>query len=210
MHATWVFLPLQHLEATQASLLALLLRLGATFCTDRCVWWFACCGNNLNGASFLGNQMRVLSNQPSGKVVLNPPDVARFAEQSQRGVAVVIAGKDILVSSKELIDHNSMMAMAGIEVNNFDPLNPTEAAECTFRGGLLEGTLALDIWHPGNSSGVDDKIDGLKSVLEYMQAHRGLRNVTDIRLTVYDEDYVATHEFTRDGLIDLRVHSPSM
>lgn len=148
--------------------------------------------------------MRVLSNTPAGKVILNPIDIVALVAQSpQKAAAVVVVGKDLIVSTA-FTDHNSMLNAAGFEVRNYELEDDCDPVLVTFRGGMTADSITFDIWHRGDQDKVGEYVDSIKSAFDFLSSHRKLKNIGSLEIAVYDTDYVQTHTFDSRGLIDER------
>lgn len=147
--------------------------------------------------------MRILSNTPEGKIVLNPPDILSLVSQShQKSAAVVVIGRDVIVSTL-YTDHNTMMAAAGFEVRNFDVEKPDPEA-ATFRGFIDLNGASFDVWHRGNQSELERHIPSIGVAYDFLSSHWKLRNVGPLEIAIYDDDYVRTHKYDHLGLADER------
>ncbi|MCZ7860979.1 hypothetical protein O9X98_06135 [Agrobacterium salinitolerans] len=147
--------------------------------------------------------MRILSNTPEGKIVLNPPDILSLVSQShQKSAAVVVIGRDVIVSTL-YTDHNTMMAAAGFEVRNFDVEKPDPEA-ATFRGVMDLNGASFDVWHRGDQNELGNHLTSIKMAYDFLSSHWRLRNVGPMEVAIYDDDYVRTHKFDELGLTDER------
>lgn len=143
--------------------------------------------------------MPVLSYSPSGKVVLNPPNVLQLVNDSpMKNAALVIRGIDVIVSTGPAT-HNEMMDAAGIQENPYD-LRDINLKEATFRGTINEGGLSFHIWNRKNKYEIDAHIDAFQAMYDFLTQHQKLRRGPSLEIVISDADYVVTHFFCRDGL----------
>lgn len=153
--------------------------------------------------------MRVLSNTPSGKLILNPQNILQIVKDSpEKSAALVVRGKDIIVSTGYTC-HNDMMDAAGIEMKNFD-LSSNNVEEATFRGGINETGVSFDIWNLNDVVDVEGCTDVLQGAYDFLAAHRKLRHASQLQISIYDDDYVLTHTFDVDGLKGVQQSAPAM
>ncbi len=153
--------------------------------------------------------MRILSNGPDGKLILNPPNIVQLVKDSpMKNAALVICGNDAVVSTGYTC-HNDMMAAAGIVETPYvlDAENTTEA---TFRGGINECGIIFHIWNENNAFEVEDHVCALQAAYDFLSQHRRLRHAPNLEIAVFDDDYVVTHHFSNAGLTDARRPSIGM
>lgn len=155
--------------------------------------------------------MKILSREPSGVVVLNPPNIVAFAAQSKHNAAaIVVSGDDLIASTSILGCHNTMMEMAGIELRNF-ALADGNPKECSLRGGIHNGNVNIDIWNKdGKPEDVEAHVENLKRLLEFLTQHEGLRHASSVALTIFDDGYIESHVFTHQGLEAIALYTPSV
>jgi hypothetical protein len=146
--------------------------------------------------------MRILSNGPGGKLILNPPSIVQLVKDSpMKNAALVIRGNDAVVSTGYTC-HNDMMDAAGIVETPYvlDAKNITEA---TFRGGINEYGIIFHIWNKNNAYEIGDHVCALQAAYDFLSQHRRLRRAPNVEIAVFDDDYVVTHHFSNMGLTDV-------
>lgn len=153
--------------------------------------------------------MRVLSNTPNGKLILNPPDIRQIiADSPRKAAALVVRGRDIIVDTTYSC-HNDMMDAASIVENSFD-LDGSNLPEATFRGGADLNNMTFHIVNEGDSAVIKDHIAQLELAFAFLKGHRKLRHIANLEIAIFDNDYVRTHTFDANGLTDERQLSPAM
>lgn len=154
-----------------------------------------------------GETMQVLSNNPSGTLVLNPPDLVSFVSRSPLGsVALVLKARDLVVNTGYTC-HNDMMAAAGMQNVELD-LEALNLDEATFRGGMNSEGVSFDIWNMDNRFAVESHQDALRTIYRFLSGHRRLAKAPPLTILVFDDDYVLTHIFDEAGLVEVRHELP--
>jgi hypothetical protein len=153
--------------------------------------------------------MRVLSNTPEGKLILNPTDIRQLVEDSpQKAAALVVRGRDIIVNTTYSC-HNDMMDAVGIVENPYN-LKGCNLSEATFRGGIGKSGMTFDIVNMNDCAVVESHIEQLQAAYEFLRSHWKLRHVPSLEIAIFDDDYVRTHTFDANGLSDERQPALSM
>lgn len=148
--------------------------------------------------------MRVLSNSPSGKLILNPPHVLQLIEGSpHKAAALVVRGRDVIVNTGHCC-HSDMMRAAGIEEQSYD-LRQGNPEDATFRGGINLTGVSFDIWNKDADIAVENCLDALQAAYDFLKSHRKLNDALSLEIAIYDDDYVRTHTFDEHGLTDERL-----
>lgn len=162
--------------------------------------------------------MRLLQSNPFGKVVINPPDLRAFVDNSpERAAGIVLHGRDIVVST-DRTDHCSMMDMAGIEQKMF-AIDATATGDCgcpiyrdpataTLRGGTGNGHFSVDVWHRGDTDRIPFCIESIEELFAYLKSHRKLAKMDEIEIIIYNDDYVPVYSFDASGLHPHPVNLP--